>query len=187
MLSLKTTFWGVMLLAVLAKGTEPQILLPLNCSELLPDHSTFLGYFESVGRGQVTRNKRLSQRIFKVLALRQKLQDSTSLYQGRNPIDALVRGTLCFYRQQKDALSPVPFDSPAIVSFISESMNELEGKVEAVILETEYRKAVGAILRKKAQMNEEIIDQEKQLAARKAQELFKVLSDKALRKAKKES
>lgn len=166
---------------------QPQYLLPLNCSELLPQEASFLSYFESVGKGQVATNKKLSERIFRILALRDQLQESSSLIEDRNPIDELVRRTLCFYRQQKDALSPVPFDSPEMVSFIGQNIRELESKVEAVILEIEYRKASQDILKRKAQRHQRLVDKEKQIAARKARELFETLSRKAVNKAKKES
>lgn len=184
---IKICFLSGLLFCTRALVAQPQYLLPLNCSELLPNESSFLSYFESVGRGQVATNKRLSERIFRILALRETLQESSSLLEGRNPIDHLVRRTLCFYRQQRDALSPVPFDSPEIVSFIGQNIKELEGKVEAAIVEIEYRKAKADILKKKAQKYQRLVEKEKQIATRKARELFEALSQKAVRKAKKES
>lgn len=184
---IKICFLSGLLFCTRGLVAQPQYLLPLNCSELLPNESSFLSYFESVGRGQVATNKRLSERIFRILALREKLQESSSWVEGRNPIDDLIRRTLCFYRQQRDALSPVPFDSAEIVSFISQNIKELESKIEAAVLEIEYRKAKEDILKKKAQKYQQLVEKEKQIANRKARELFEALSRKAAKKAQKES
>lgn len=180
------SFVFLLLLSHIGRGSNAEFLLPLNCTELLPDQTQFLSYFESVGKGQVKNNKRLSQRIFKILALRERLQKDTQIYEGKNPVDHLIQKTLCFYRQQKEPLAPVPFDDPKVVSFINQNLKELEAKVEAVVLEVEYRKAKESLLRRKALKYQKLVEEEKQIANRKANELFKILSNKANRKAQKE-
>ncbi|NBW99016.1 hypothetical protein EBR03_05540, partial [bacterium] len=139
-----------------APTKETTYLLPLNCSELLPDNTPFLSYLESVAKGQVITDKTLSQKIFRILALRDKLNQASGLFEGPNPIDTVIRRTLCYYRQQKDALQPVPYFDPKILSFLKENIRELEKKVEAVIVECQYQVLNRERLAQKAQQEEEI-------------------------------
>jgi len=163
---------------------EPTYLLPLNCSELLPDNSAFVSYFDSVGRGQVVADKALSQKIFRILALRQKLNDSPSLFDGANPVDVVIRRTLCYYRQQKDALQPVPYYDPKILSFLKENIGELEKKVEAVILECQYKVISKELLETRAKKNQAMVESVKKQAEKTADQVFDKIHQQALRKAK---
>jgi hypothetical protein len=162
---------------------EPTYLLPLNCSELLPDNSTFVSYFDSVGRGQVIADKSLSQKIFRILALREKLNDSPQLFAGANPVDVVIRRTLCYYRQQKDALQPVPYYDPKLLSFLKENIGELEKKVEAVILECQYKLISKELLETRAKKNQALVDSVKKQAEKTAENVFDKLHQQAVRKA----
>lgn len=183
---------GVMVLFIAPVATtwgsptqgEPTYLLPLNCSELLPDNSTFVSYFDSVGRGQVTADKKLSQKIFRILALREKLNDSPGLFEGLNPVDVVIRRTLCFYRQQRDALQPVPYYDPKMLSFLNENIKELEKKVEAVILECQYKRMSKELLESRAKKNQALVDSEKKQAEKTAGQVFDKLNQQAARKAR---
>lgn len=163
---------------------EPTYLLPLNCSELLPDNSTFVSYFDSVGRGQVLADKALSQKVFRILALREKLNDSPHLFEGANPVDVVIRRTLCYYRQQKDALQPVPYYDPKLLSFLKENIGELEKKVEAVILECQYKLMSKELLETRAKKNQALVDSAKKQAEKTADNVFDKLHQQALRKAR---
>src|SRR5687768_12693389 len=79
-------------------------MLPLSCSELLPDPGPFINFFEAVARGSVTHDKAFSKRMFKILALREKLSNMTDRTREQNPVDDLIKRTLCFYREQKEPL-----------------------------------------------------------------------------------
>ncbi|NBT58252.1 hypothetical protein EBT16_05660 [bacterium] len=163
---------------------EPTYLLPLNCSELLPDNSTFVSYFDSVGKGQVVSDKALSQKIFRILALRERVQDTPGLFDGANPVDVVIRRTLCYYRQQKDALRPVPYYDSHFLSFLKENIKDLEKKVEAVILECQYKLLSRELLEKRAKKNQALVESEKKQAEKTAAQIFERLNQQATRKAK---
>jgi len=127
--------WGAVL-------SEPGVyLLPMNCSELLPDPTPFTNYLEAVGRGLVSSNSKLSSRIFKVLAIRQKVGDAFDRQRDQHPVDVLVRKTLCFYRDTKEPLKPVTYDDTNFVSYLSASMPELEKKVNDIVYQFELEEA----------------------------------------------
>lgn len=163
---------------------EPTYLLPLNCSELLPDNTTFLSFFESVGRGQVISQKDLSQKVFRILALRDKLGQSSPADSGINPVDVVIRRTLCFYRQQKEALQPVPYYDPKFISFLKDNIRELEQKVEAVIIESQYKTFHQEMLEKRAKQNQALVEEAKRRADKSAAQTFERLTRSASQKAK---
>ena len=93
--------------------SEPGVYsLPMNCSELLPDPSPFTQYFEAVGRGLVSSNRPLATKIFKVIAIRERISDAADRQRDQHPIDVLIRKTLCFYRDTKEPLKAVTYDDP---------------------------------------------------------------------------
>lgn len=115
-------------------------LLPLECSELLPDSGPYLQFFEAVARGSLKKDKAFSKRIFRILALREKMQSSAQQSRDQNPLDLLIRKTLCFYREKKEPLKMVPYDDPAFMAFLHGSLNDLETKVEETIFQREFDK-----------------------------------------------
>jgi len=159
-------------------------LLPLNCSELLPDNTTFLSYFEAVGRGQVISDKALSRKIFRVLALREKLNSTPDLFQGTNPIDVLIRKTLCYYRQQKDALQVVTYYDPKMVSYLKENMKDLEAKVDSAIFNCQFQQETKEALEKRAKKNEALVQDYMKEAQKSANQSFEKITKEAARKAK---
>src|SRR4051812_4106201 len=93
-------FWiGVILMtkgAIAAMPLEAGVyLLPINCSELLPDDSPFVQFFEAVGRGNATANRSFSKRIFRLVSMREKAMRSADRIRDQNPVDRLIRKTLC--------------------------------------------------------------------------------------------
>lgn len=167
-----------------APTKETTYLLPLNCSELLPDNTPFLSYLESVAKGQVIADKTLSQKIFRILALRDKLNQASGLFEGPNPIDTVIRRTLCYYRQQKDALQPVPYFDPKILSFLKENIRELEKKVEAVIVECQYQVLNRERLAQKAQQNQALVETFVKKAEQSADQTFERLAREAAKKVR---
>lgn len=159
-------------------------LLPLNCSELLPDNTAFLSYFEAVGRGQVISDKTLSRKIFRILALREKLNSTPDLFQGINPIDVLIRKTLCYYRQQKDALQVVTYYDPKMVTYLKDNMKDLEVKVDSAIFNCQFQQETKEALEKRAKKNEAIVQDYMKEAQKSANQSFEKITKEAARKAK---
>lgn len=176
-------FFSINLLGSPTKDTATY-LLPFNCSELLPDNSAFLSFFESIARGQVVANKALSKKIFKVLALRDKLNQKPELFQGSNPLDALIARTLCYYREQKDALQIVPYYDPKLLEFLSQNIKDLEKKAEAVILDLQVQILNKEELGRRARQNEALVAAERESAEQSANRMFDQIAQEAQRKAK---
>jgi hypothetical protein len=158
--------------------------LPMNCSELLPDPSPFLSFFDAVGRGLVASDKKLSSRIFKVIAVREKLGDLVDRQRDQHPIDVLVRKTLCFYREQKEPLKPVNYDDPQFVSYLSQAMPDLEKRVGEVVYQWELDQVQRKQFEKIVERNQHLIQAMKNEASQKADEQVKNLTQKAKKQVK---
>lgn len=169
--------------AISSKDSETY-LLPLNCTELLPDNTPFVSYFELVGKGQVLSNKPFSRRVFKILALRDQLNSAAHLFEGSNPVDIMIRRTLCFYREQKDALQVVPYYDPKMVAFLSDGMKDLEKKVETVILDLQLQSLNKERLARRAKQNEALVQTEKKMAEKSAIQVFERINQQAAQKVK---
>ena len=115
-------------------------MLPLNCSELLPDIAPFTDFFEAVAKGTVKTEPRFSKRLFKILALRGKLFESGRRMKKENPVDILIRKTLCFYREQKEPLKPISYDNPHFIAFLRSASMDLENKVDEAIFQWEFER-----------------------------------------------
>lgn len=158
--------------------------LPMNCSELLPDPTPFTNYFEAVGRGVVTTNKKLSSRIFKVLAIREKVADAFDRQRDQHPIDVLIKKTLCYYREQKEPLKPVTFDDSNFISYLSLSMDELEKKVSEVVYQWEIDEAQKKQFEKIVEKNQQLIQRMKVQAEEQAEAEVKRIANKAKKQVK---
>lgn len=115
-------------------------LMPMSCAELLQDPAPFLAYFEAVAKGQVSKDRKFSRRMFRILSMREKLGEATGRTREANPIDAIIRRTICFYREQKEPLKPVGFDDADFLKFMHTSLKELEDKVEDSIFQWEFER-----------------------------------------------
>lgn len=165
--------------------SEPGVYsLPMNCSELLPDPSPFLNYFEAVGRGLVTSNKQLSARIFKLIAIREKLGDAVDRQRDQHPIDNLIKKTLCYYREQKEPLKPVSFDDSNFISYLTQSMNELEAKVKEVVYQWEFDQAQRKLFEKIVEQNQQLIQKMKMQAEAQARVEVERIANKAKKEVK---
>jgi hypothetical protein len=158
--------------------------LPMNCSELLPDPSPFTNYFEAVGRGLVVSNKKLSSRIFKIIAIREKLTDAVDRQRDQHPIDILIRKTLCFYREQKEPLKPVTFDDANFISYLSSALKDVESKVDDIVYQWELDRVQKAQFEKIVEKNQHLIQKMKMEADEMAEAEVKKLSQKAKKNLK---
>lgn len=114
--------------------------MPVSCAELLQDSGPFMNFFEAVAKGQVTKDRKFSRRLFRILSLREKLGEATGRTREANPVDAIIRRTVCFYREQKEPLKPVSFDDEPFLKFLRSSVKELEDKVEDTIFQWEFER-----------------------------------------------
>lgn len=162
------------------RGTT--FLLPQTCQELLPDPSQYIGYLESVANGLVTTDRAFSERILRLLALRNRVADTGDRARENNPVDTLIRKTLCFYREQKEPLRPVPYDDPQFLSFFRGAMKELEGKVEDGIFQAEYERAQRRAYEFQLQKNREVVERVREEAESRAEKTFERISTSARKK-----
>ena len=159
-------------------------LLPMNCSELLPDPGPFVNYFEAVGRGMVTSNKKLSNRIFRVLAIREKVTDAMDRQRDQHPIDIIIRKTLCFFREQKEPLKPVLYDDENFISYLSAAISEIDTKVNEVVYQWELDLAQRLEYEKIIDKNQQLILSMKRQAEKEAEAEVKKIAQRAKAKAK---
>lgn len=158
------------------------VMLPISCSELLQETEPFINFFEAVGRGLVKTDKELSKKIFSILALREKLEELSTARGRRNPIDILIQKTLCFYREQKEPLKEVSYDNSRFVSFIKESISELDKKVQEAIYKYEVERFRREYYELKLEENNKLA-QSLRLEAQKIAELkYKTISNRAKKK-----
>jgi hypothetical protein len=149
----------------------------------MPDNTPFRQFFLAVARGSLKKNKNLSKQIFRILALREKLQASEQQAPEQNLVDLLIRKTLCFYRESKDPLRSIAYDDPAFVQFLQSSLTVLESKVEQTILDSlknrQQRKEYERLLNE----NQALEDSVKGQAEVDADRNFERLSQSARKKA----
>jgi hypothetical protein len=168
-----------------ALSPDPGVyMMPMNCAELLPDPAPYLNFFGAVARGSVTSDRKFSRKLFRVLALREKLQDYVEKNRGQNPIDVLIQKTVCFYRQQKEPLKPVSSDDPVFVDFLKTSLTDLDGKVDDAVFSMELERQQRQEYERLAQKNRGAVQLLEDEADRDADATFEKLSKAARRKVK---
>ena len=118
-----------------AENPSLQFLLPVNCAELLPDNDEFLGFLETVAGNLVATDKALAQRLFKMLAMRQKLlEDNQPEEQAvAHKMETYLRRFLCYYREQGDPLRQIMFDDPGVLAYIKKNLPSLEQKINEIL------------------------------------------------------
>ncbi len=156
--------------------------LPMTCSELLPEQEPFISFFEATARGSVVKDKNFAKRIFRLLSLRERINDTPDKIRDQNPVDMLIRKTLCFYREQKEPVRSVPFDDEKYVAFMKSMLPELENKVKDAVFETEYLRASKKQYEAKLKQNEAIVDQMRTQAENEAHEEYDKVSTLARKK-----
>ncbi len=178
-----TLFYSSQGMAAIRGGVR---MLPLNCSELLPDSTPFVEFLTAVGQSQVEKDRSFSRRIFRVIALRKKLYEENDWIRDHNPIDLLIQKTLCFFRIQKDPISPISYDNPEILKFLKESLDELEAKVDEAIFDTEFESEERKRYEKQIERNAKLIRTVEGQAQREANKEYGQITKSAKRKAQKQ-
>lgn len=161
---------------------EETVMLPLACGELLPDISPYLEFFEAVALGSVKSDPRFSKRLFRILSLRNKLQNRGLLGRAQNPVDTLIRKTLCFYREQKEPVRPIPFDDAKLVAFLKPASFDLESKVDQAVYDLELERYQRQQYELRLDRNQSSIRRLRSEADRAAESSLKKLTSKAKKK-----
>lgn len=156
--------------------------LPMTCAELLPDTTPYIQFFEAVGRGQVISDRRFSKRVYRILALRERMVDVVEKGRDQNPLDTLIRKVLCFYREQKEPLKPVGYDDAQFLSFIKASLKDLEEKVDETVYQWEFERQQRKAFERRALKNQKLVDALVREADVEADQLFGKLSARAKKK-----
>lgn len=170
--------------AIAAPAGPPVFLLPMACSELLPDTDPFIRFLDSVARGNLLTENALSKRIFRLMALREKVAETIRIGRERNPVDIMVQKTLCFYRQQKEPLKPVPYDDEAFLEFLKGGIDDMEKQISAAIRQEEIERFQKKEFERKLEQNREREDQLRRQAQRDAEKEMKQISESAKRQVK---
>lgn len=184
------SFWVIaFVFSVSAQAASPlretgTFLLPLECSELLPDNTPFVHFFEAVARGGLKADKRLSERLYKVLALRERMNTANEQSREQNPVDILIRKTLCFYREKKEPLKTVTYEDAAFLSFLRGSLADLESKLEETIFQREFDKQQRKEYERLLTENKGIEDTIRRQAELEADRSFERISNSAKRKVR---
>lgn len=165
-----------------SQGQGPQ-LLPLTCAELLPDVTPYVLFFDAVGRGQVAKDRRFSKRVYRVLALRDRVNDFMDKGADVNPVDGLIRKTLCFYREQKEPLRAIPYDDAEFLKFLKGSIKDLESKVESAVFDWELERQERREFERRARKNQKIVDSVIREADIEADQAFDKIAQRAKKKA----
>jgi hypothetical protein len=184
-LSFSLVFFGFSTLARAAVSVDTGVyLLPLNCAELLPDPSPFSNFFEAIARGSVSSDPKLSRRLFRIISLRDKLAETSRGTRDQNPIDVLIRRTLCFYREQREPLKAITIDDPPFLFYLKSSLSDLEKKVDETVFQAELERQQRAEYERRLRDNQSIIERVQKQADTEAEKDFKRLSERARKKAK---
>lgn len=162
----------------------PVYMLPKNCAELLPDTNNFTGFLKAVAVGKVTSDKTFSRRVFRVLALRDKLADHPDRARDENPGDTLIRKTLCYFREQKRPTEAISFDDPEIVTFLREALPQLEKKIDQVVFDLSVEKAQREQFENKLERSRELVEKIQNEAEKEADASYSKLSTAAKKKVK---
>jgi hypothetical protein len=157
-------------------------MMPMNCSELIPDNTPFINFFEAVARGSAADDKPFSKRLLRISSLREKMNNNPELSREENPIDILIRKTICFYREQKDPLRLIPFDDSTFTAFLKSSLRDLETKVDDLIFQAQVEHFQKKEYERKLLKNKTVIDQMEKEADKEADRSFERLSNAAKRK-----
>ena len=164
--------------------SRPTYLLPTTCAELMPDSQPYLGFMEAVALGGAQSDRNFSKRVLRILALRTKLNEVSERARESNPIDRLIEKALCFYREQKEPLRPVPYDDPTFIKYLKESMRELELKVEDAVYQTEVERVQRKHYELQLQKNRELVEDLRNEAETQADRSYQRLSSSAQQKVK---
>jgi hypothetical protein len=159
-------------------------MMPMNCSELLPDNAPFVNFFEAVALAAVEKDRAFAKRLLRVKALRERVSESVTRGKEQNPVDVIIRRSICFYREQKEPLKPVSFDDAGLMQFMKSSVKELEAKVEDAVFQTEFEKYQREEYERRVQRNFRALQSLEQEANREASFSYEKLSKAARKKVR---
>ena len=162
-------------------------LMPMNCSELLPDNQPFVQFFDSVALGVLPKDRAFAKRLLRIKSLREKVFETKDKGREDNPVDLLLRETVCFYRKTKDPIKQIPFDDADFVSFLRKSIKTLEAKVDDAIFQLEYERHQREIFEKKSEKNQALLRSLENEALEDANRTFSKISKAAEKKARTEN
>ena len=158
-------------------------MLPLTCAELLPDYTPFNNFLAAVARSQVTKDRRFSKRVYRLLSLRERIADLGERGRESNPVDVLVKKTLCFFREQREPLKPVSNDDDEFMKFLRLGLKDLESKVDEAVYDWEFERQERREFERRAMKNQKIVDSIMREADVEADSTFDKLARRAKRKA----
>jgi len=163
---------------------EGVFMMPYNCPELLPDNTPYIEFFTAAAKGAATNDPKLSARLFRILKMGERVNNDFDRSRKENPIDVAIRKTICFYREQKDPMSPIPFDDRGFLTFLNSSIRELETRVDDIVYQVEFEKFQRREYELRALRNRSKIATIEKKADRAADNSFEKLSQAARRKVK---
>lgn len=159
-------------------------LLPMTCAELLPNMGPYLNFFEAVGRGNVATDRQFARRIFRILSLRDKLVEEADRAREQNPVDVLIRKTLCFYREQREPLKAISYDDERFVAFLKTSLKELENHVDDAIFSFEFERAQRLEYQRELERYQTVVERVREQADLDADRNFEKIAGAAKRKVR---
>jgi len=191
---MKHYFFSALLIAQMAFFSNPLhgellgprsavYVMPINCSELMPDNTPFTGYFMTVAQGAVTTDKKLASQMFEILALKQTLADKKDWATKINPVEVLIRKVICFYRQEKEPLKVIPYDDQDFITFLKTAMPELETRINDAIYQIAFEKTQKKMFELRLSQNQKAVESLRKKAAGEARTTFKKLTADAAKKA----
>lgn len=175
---------GLFISFVALAAQQPTYLMPINCSELVPDSSPFLGFFESFGRGVSSTSRDLSRRVFRMLAVRERIASETGRTGDSNPLDPLIRKFLCFYREQKEPLRIVAYDDSDFLRFVTKEISTLEKKIDDAIFQVAFEEHSRKEYERRISTQRAVIDAIRDQADREAIQLYDKISSTARSKVR---
>ena len=134
------------------------------------------------GNSTYSRHGHFARRIFRVLSLREKTGEAAAKYRDVNPLDLLIRRTLCFYREQKEPIQQVAYNNPQFVTFLRANLKELETKIENAILDWQLERQQRTKYEAQLQKNQNLVDAIRKEAENDARISFERLSSSARKK-----
>lgn len=160
-------------------------MMPLNCHELLADPSPYLNFFASVGKELAQKDKAASRKVFRLLALREKVETKLDRDREQNPVDTAIKKTICFYREQKEPLKAINAADKDFLAFLIPAIKELETKVESAVYTVEYDRQARLEADRRARKNLGAVQRLEDEASIEAERTFEKISNAAKLKVKK--
>jgi hypothetical protein len=141
-----------------------------------------MNFLEGVARSSITKEPKFSRRIFRLLSYRTKVGELRP--KDQNPVELLIRKTLCFYREQREPMKAVSIDDPKFLQYLHGALRELENKVEEAAFQVELERQQKAEYEKKLQGNEALVERVTNQMDREVEREFQKMAKAARYKIK---